>query len=38
MTERLLSLVYVYPFRCVRCLFRFRAMRWGIRYSKRAFE
>ena len=36
MTERLLSLVYVYPFRCARCLHRFRVMRWGTRYFKRA--
>ena len=34
--ERLLSLVYVYPFRCARCLHRFRVMRWGTRYYKRA--
>jgi len=33
--ERLLSLVYVYPFRCARCLHRYRAMRWGRRYTKR---
>jgi len=41
--ERLLSLVYVYPFRCPNCNHRFRSMHWGQRYrqipvDQRAFE
>ena len=34
--DRLLSIVYIYPFRCGRCLYRYRAMRWGVRYGRRA--
>jgi len=34
--ERLLSMIYIYPFRCGRCLHRYRSMRWGVRYSRRA--
>jgi len=30
--ERLISIVYVYPFRCPRCTHRFRALNWGHRY------
>jgi len=30
--ERLISVVYVYPFRCQRCTFRFRRLNWGHRY------
>lgn len=30
--ERLLSLAYVYPFRCQRCERRFRRLRWRERY------
>jgi hypothetical protein len=29
----LLSLVYVYPFRCQICRHRFSVLRWGIRYN-----
>jgi hypothetical protein len=32
--ERLLSLAYIYPFRCQLCTHRFRTCQWGIRYSK----
>jgi hypothetical protein len=30
--ERLISALYVYPFRCQRCTHRFRALNWGHRY------
>src|SRR2546429_5742646 len=30
--ERLISIVYVYPFRCPRCTPRFPALNWGPRY------
>ncbi|HEY3098052.1 MAG TPA: PilZ domain-containing protein [Methylomirabilota bacterium] len=30
--ERLISVSYVYPFRCQRCTFRFRRLNWGQRY------
>ncbi len=33
-TERLLSLVYVYPFRCQVCGHRFKAFRPRVRYAK----
>jgi hypothetical protein len=33
--ERLLSVAYIYPFRCQLCRHRFRAMQWGVRYVKR---
>jgi hypothetical protein len=33
--EHLLSTAYIYPFRCRRCLTRFRAMQWGRRYIRR---
>jgi hypothetical protein len=33
--ERLLSVAYVYPFRCQLCGRRFRAMQWGRRYEFR---
>lgn len=39
--ERLLSVVYVYPFRCQLCRLRYRALRWGVRYQRserRQFE
>jgi PilZ domain len=36
--ERLLSIVYVYPFRCRACLRRFLAFRWGQRYVRRRRE
>jgi hypothetical protein len=32
--ERLLSVAYVYPFRCQLCGHRFKALRWGTRYSR----
>lgn len=32
--DRLLSLAYVYPFRCQSCLHRFRLMVWGQRYVR----
>jgi hypothetical protein len=32
--ERLISLLYVYPFRCQVCMYRFRAWRLGTRYSR----
>ncbi len=33
-TERLLSILYVYPFRCQLCGYRFRSFRWGVRYFR----
>src|SRR2546421_8534169 len=30
--ERLISIIYVYPFRCPRCTHRFRTLNWGHRY------
>ena len=33
--ERLLSALYLYPFRCERCDHRFTAFRWGTRYGRR---
>ena len=32
--ERLLSIIYVYPFRCQLCSYRFRSMQWGVRYER----
>lgn len=32
--EHLLSLFYVYPFRCQLCSARFMNLQWGVRYSK----
>ena len=34
LTEKLLSLVYVYPFRCQLCGHRFLSLQWGIRYQR----
>lgn len=34
--ERLASRVFVYPFRCQPCGRRFRALTWGVRYTRRA--
>ncbi len=31
----LLSFVYIYPYRCVGCWRRFRALRWGTRYVRK---
>ncbi len=33
--ERLLSRIYIYPYRCLTCWRRFRALRWGTRYVKK---
>jgi len=33
--EHLLSFVYIYPYRCVTCWRRFRALRWGTRYVRK---
>jgi c-di-GMP-binding flagellar brake protein YcgR len=33
--DRLLSLVYVYPFRCQVCGHRFHLLQWGLRYIER---
>lgn len=32
--EAILSLFYVYPFKCQLCGHRFRSLRWGVRYSR----
>ena len=32
--ESLLSVVYVYPFKCQICGFRFPMLRWGVRYVR----
>src|ERR1043166_9731709 len=32
--EHLLSVFYVYPFRCQICGYRFRFLQWGIRYQR----
>ena len=32
--EKLLSLFYVYPFRCQACGHRFLALRWRVRYTR----
>ena len=32
--ERLFGLVYIYPFKCQLCGFRFRFMQWGVRYHR----
>ena len=32
--ERLLSIFYVYPFRCQLCSHRFRFFQWGVRYLR----
>ncbi len=36
--EQLLSLVYVYPFRCQLCTHRFLALQWGRRYVREAID
>jgi hypothetical protein len=36
--ERLLSVAWIYPFRCQLCGWRFRSMRFGVRYEKRAVD
>jgi len=32
--ERLLSIIYVYPFRCQLCRYRFRVMQWRVNYVR----
>src|SRR5918999_2290719 len=32
--ERILSIAYVYPFRCHSCEKRFFKLQWGVRYKK----
>lgn len=32
--EKLISLMFVYPFRCQLCGFRFFALQWGVRYHR----
>ena len=32
--ERLLSLLYIYPFHCQLCRCRFKTQRWGVRYVR----
>ncbi len=34
LVEQLISLLYVYPFRCQQCSHRFFALQWGIRYHR----
>jgi hypothetical protein len=36
--EWLLSVVFVYPFRCQLCTHRFLAMQWGVRYRKESVD
>ena len=36
--EYLLSLAYIYPFRCQVCSHRFRTFQWRVRYVKQARE
>jgi DNA repair exonuclease SbcCD ATPase subunit len=33
-SERLISLFYIYPFRCQPCGHRFRLFKWGVRYTR----
>ncbi len=32
--EKLLSLFYIYPFRCQLCGYRFNGLQWGVRYFR----
>ncbi len=34
LAEKLLSLFYVYPFKCQLCGYRFKILRWGVRYRR----
>lgn len=34
LAEAVLSLIYIYPFKCQICSFRFRTMEWGVRYVR----
>ena len=36
--EYLLSIAYIYPFRCQVCFHRFRTFQWGVRYVKQTLE
>jgi len=36
--DHLLSIGYIYPFRCQVCFHRFRTFQWGVRYVKEARE
>jgi hypothetical protein len=36
--ERVLSLYYIYPFRCQLCGHRFRAQQWGMRYLRQVID
>jgi len=36
--ERLVSLAYVYPYRCQFCTHRFHAMEWGVRYERQMID
>ena len=36
--EYLLSIAYIYPFRCQVCSHRFRTFQWGVRYVKQTLE
>lgn len=36
--EHLLSAVYVYPFRCQLCTYRFRAFEWGAQYKRHLID
>jgi len=38
MLEYLLSIAYIYPFRCQVCFHRFRTFQWGVRYVKQAVQ
>ncbi len=38
LVDYLLSFAYLYPFRCQLCARRFKAMQWGIRYSKKPVD
>jgi hypothetical protein len=33
-SEHLISLFYIYPFRCQPCGHRFRLLQWGVTYTK----
>ncbi len=36
--DYLLSIAYIYPFRCQVCFHRFRTFQWGVRYVKQTLE
>jgi hypothetical protein len=38
LVEHLLSILYVYPFRCQLCRHQFRALQWGRRYVRRTVD